>query len=137
MAALIGQAGQVRTRRTVAEMDELRVALVDIVRAGHPMTVRQVFYQMVVRNLIEKTEGSYNDVVVRLLVEHRRAGRIPWEWITGPRFPRYSRMYHDPTEGLRELGPRHRRYRWDTQPHYVSVWVGASAHRLLDGGPPQ
>jgi hypothetical protein len=45
------------------------------------MTVRQVFYQLVVRNAIEKTEKSYKGTVVRLLTEMRMSGDIPFEWI--------------------------------------------------------
>jgi hypothetical protein len=35
------------------------------------MTVRQVFYQLVVRNVIEKTEEQYQRTVIRLLTEMR------------------------------------------------------------------
>ena len=39
------------------------------------MTVRQVFYQLVSQNAIDKTKAEYNQVVVRLLTEMRRASR--------------------------------------------------------------
>jgi hypothetical protein len=52
------------------------------------MTVRQVFYQMVSRGLIEKTEREYEGTVVRLLAEmrmsqvpshtHWRHAPVPW-----------------------------------------------------------
>jgi len=38
-----------RTRATKAEVEARREALLDIIEAGRPMTVRQVFYQATVR----------------------------------------------------------------------------------------
>jgi hypothetical protein len=43
-----------RSRRTAAEIDEIKSAMVAVLRADHPMTVRKVFYQLVVRGAIEK-----------------------------------------------------------------------------------
>ena len=41
------------------------------------MTVRQVFYQLVVRNIIEKTEEQYQGTVIRLLTENADGGHNP------------------------------------------------------------
>jgi hypothetical protein len=45
------------------------------------MTVRQVFYQLVVRDVIEKTEKAYNGTVIRLLTDMRLNGELPLSWI--------------------------------------------------------
>jgi hypothetical protein len=45
------------------------------------MTVRQTFYQLVVRNIIEKTEKEYQGTVIRLLAEMRLSGELPLGWI--------------------------------------------------------
>jgi len=42
------------------------------------MTVRQVFYQLVVRDVIEKTEQAYKGTVIRLLTDMRMSGVIPF-----------------------------------------------------------
>ena len=52
-------------------MSVLRAAIYGIVKDDHPMTVRQVFYQLVVAGLIEKTENEYMTAVVRLLTDMR------------------------------------------------------------------
>jgi hypothetical protein len=62
-----------RSRRSKAEMEEIRSGLYDIVERGRPMTVRQVFYRAVSAGLIEKTETEYNQTVGRLLAEIRLA----------------------------------------------------------------
>jgi hypothetical protein len=41
-----------RTRSTKAEVEARRKALFDIIEAGRPMTVRQVFYQASVHGLL-------------------------------------------------------------------------------------
>jgi hypothetical protein len=71
-----------RGRRTKAAMADIRAVIKDVLRDDHPMTVRQVFYQLVVRETIEKSELVYKNTVVRLLSEMRLEGKIPWSWIT-------------------------------------------------------
>jgi hypothetical protein len=69
-----------RDRATRAEMVERQNALYNIVLEMQPMTVRQVFYQASVRGLVEKSEQGYGKVQ-RALVEMRRAGMLPFDWI--------------------------------------------------------
>ena len=45
------------------------------------MTIRQLFYRLVVLGAIPKTEAAYKTIVVRLLTEMRLSGAIPFEWI--------------------------------------------------------
>ena len=44
------------------------------------MTVRQVFYQATVRDIVEKTEGGYTKVQTDLTLM-RRAGELPYDWV--------------------------------------------------------
>jgi hypothetical protein len=76
--------GQQKTRRSKAEIDRLKSEIVNILDGDRPMTVRQVFYQLVVRGLIDKTEQEYMGVVVRLLTEMRISGDVPFSWWTQP-----------------------------------------------------
>jgi len=69
-----------RTRATKAEVEARREALLDIIEAGRPMTVRQVFYQATVRALVEKAESGYAKVQTDLTVM-RRAGELPYDWL--------------------------------------------------------
>src|SRR5262249_21662214 len=65
-----------RIRATKAEVAARREALLDIIEAGRPMTVRQVFYQATVRGLVEKAESGYGKVQTDLTVM-RRVGGCP------------------------------------------------------------
>ena len=68
-------------RRTHSEMQAIRDAIHGVLREIQPATVRQMFYQLVSRGVIAKTEGEYKQTVVRLLTAMRRAGEIPFGWI--------------------------------------------------------
>jgi hypothetical protein len=115
-------------RRTKAAMAELRDGLLEIVAADQPMTVRQVFYQAVVAGLIEKTEAEYNSTVVRLLLQMRRAGELPYSWIADN-----TRWMRKPTTytGLAAFIDRHQRtYRrdlWAEADTYVEIWLEKEA----------
>jgi hypothetical protein len=99
----------------------------EILAEGHPMTVRQVFYQLVSRLVIENTRIQYQ-AVSNALVDARREGAIPWEWIEDRlRRPRHVSMW----SGLREFAETCRRaYRlnvWTSQPRYLEVWLEKDA----------
>src|SRR5262245_47604446 len=70
-----------RSRATKLEVDRRRQALCNIVSTMKPMTVRQIFYQATVRGIVEKTEAGYTKVQTDLVLM-RRAGELPYSWIT-------------------------------------------------------
>jgi hypothetical protein len=93
-----------------------------------PMTVRQVFYRLVSAGLVNKTEGEYNQVVVRLLTKLRLDGSMPWSWITdGTRWMRKSTRYGSVEEALEETSRLYRRDYWRDLEHYVEVWLEKDA----------
>ena len=102
--------------------------ILEIVSADAPMTVRQVFYRMVSAGLIEKTESSYNKVVVRLLTRLRLEGVLPWSAITdGTRWMRKSVRYGSVEEALDATRRHYRRDYWRDLDEYVEVWLEKDA----------
>jgi hypothetical protein len=117
-----------RKRRTKAEMEKICCALYETLHAFHPMTVRQVFYQLVTQGVIAKTENEYNNTVSRLLVKMRRAGDIPFSWIAdNTRWMRKPRTYSSMEEALQSVASHYRRALWDNQDAYVEVWTEKDA----------
>ena len=53
----------------------------EILASHHPMTVRQVYYQLVSRRVIENNRGQYQ-AVSNALRDARKGDVIPWEWTT-------------------------------------------------------
>lgn len=97
-----------------------------------PMSLRQVYYQLVARQVIENRESSYKGLS-RKLVEARREGIIPWEWLEDR--TRHARggghFYSDPSQYLAVLkynaANGYARDVWDVQADYVEVWVEKDA----------
>src|SRR2546422_1268679 len=67
--------------RSRYEMRVLRQALYEEAKAAQPTTVRHLFYRLVARGVVAKTQAAYDGTVVKLYAEMRESGRIPWEWI--------------------------------------------------------
>jgi hypothetical protein len=117
-----------KKRRTRAEIDALTNAILELLDLNHPMTVRQVFYRLVARMLIAKTELEYNHAVVRLLTNMRLDGRVPFSWIADhTRWMRKPATYTSLEDGLQRLAHAYRRSVWDNQDEYVEVWCEKDA----------
>jgi hypothetical protein len=70
-----------RSRRTRAAVRSIRDAIREVPEQDHPQTVRQVFYALTVRGVIKKQEIEYHRTVIRLLVDMRERGEIPFDWL--------------------------------------------------------
>lgn len=115
-------------RRTKADMEEIREAIRRVLIDDHPMTVRQVFYQLTSLGVIAKTEGEYKSTVVRLLTEMRRARYVPFGWIAdNTRWMRKPNTYSSLEQALRITAQAYRRSVWDNQDVYVEVWLEKDA----------
>lgn len=98
-----------------------------VLQANHPMTVRQVYYQLVSRQVIENDRSQYQ-AVSNLLVDARRDGTIPWEWVEDRlRRPRAVPMWHGLEEFAETVRRAYHRNVWETQPDYLEVWLEKDA----------
>ena len=110
-------------RRSKADIDEIKSAIVEVLRADHPMTVRQVFYQLVVGDVIEKTEEQYQGTVIRLLTEMRMDGRVPFAWIVDEsRRRRENQTYDSIADAARDTARFYRRNALRACPDYLEIW---------------
>jgi len=113
---------QQRVRRIKAEIDRLWFAMAEELAEHHPQSVRHVYYRMVVRDLVAKTEAGY-DTVQTQLVKMRRCGLVPYDWITdGTRWARRVKTYGSPADAIAEVARYYRRNLWDQTPVYVEAW---------------
>jgi hypothetical protein len=101
---------------------ELIAEALAILELQHPMTLRQVFYQLVAKNLIENRKSEYASLSTAL-TKARRDGRVPWEYINDRTRPTYEpRMYRDLAQYSRAVAVSYRRNHWASQPNHVEVW---------------
>ena len=123
------QALQNRNRSTKAEMDLLRDRIVRIAGASHPLSVRNLFYQLLSDDgsgaTVEKSEAAYQKVG-RLKTLLCRDRSIPWHY-----FADSSRVSYD-NGGFDGLGDTtfvdrvanlYRRDVWETTGIYPQLWV--------------
>jgi hypothetical protein len=116
-----------RHRATKAEMEWRRAALYDIVAEMRPMTVRQVFYQATVRDIVAKTEAGYTKVQTDL-AQMRRAGDMPYDWITdNTRWQRKPITYRSIEQALAETARFYRKDLWADADCYVEIWLEKDA----------
>jgi hypothetical protein len=117
-----------RFRRTKAAVATIRDAIKDILENDHPQTVRQVFYALTVRGVIAKAEIEYQRTVVRLLVEMRESGAIPFEWLAdNTRWMRKPTTFVGLESCLNSTSKFYRRDLWAAMPVYVEVWCEKDA----------
>jgi hypothetical protein len=109
-------------------MDEIRAAITEILGEIQPATVRQVYYQLVGRGVIAKTEAEYKSTVVRLLTAMRRAKEIPFGWIAdNTRWMRKPPSFSSLGDMLVESQQLYRRATWDNQDANVEIWLEKDA----------
>jgi len=119
---------QKRFRRTKLEVTRIRDAIHDILENDNPQTVRQVFYALTVRGVIAKQEIEYQRTVVRLLVEMREAGQIPFSHIAdNTRWMRKPATFTGLESCLSNTSKFYRRDLWAAMPVYVEVWCEKDA----------
>ena len=112
-----------RHAKTIRLLDEAH----DILADHHPMTVRQVYYQLVSRQVIKNTRGQYQ-AVSNALVAARKAGEIPWAWMEDrTRRPRQVPMWDSPADFAETVEHAYRRDVWASQPRYLEVWLEKDA----------
>lgn len=116
-----------RVRATRDEVEQRRSALIGIVAAMRPMTVRQVFYQATVANLVEKTEAGYAKVQTDL-VTLRRNGELPYSWLAdNTRWQRKPQTYDSIEQALEETARFYRKSLWNDSDAYVEIWLEKDA----------
>jgi len=113
-------ARQAKTQRIIDEA-------YDILSSFHPMTVRQVYYQLVSRLVIENNRSRYQ-AVSDALVDARQENIIPWDWIEDRlRRPHIYGGYNNLAQFARIAQYQYQRDVWATQPLNLEIWLEKDA----------
>jgi hypothetical protein len=106
---------------------EIRAAVVGLTELYDLMTVRQIFYALTVRGVVEKTEAGYRQVQTQVL-RMRRDGLLPWSFIAdSTRRQRKPDSYDTVKDALAEVTNTYRRNLWRTQQVRIEVWLEKDA----------
>ena len=111
----------------IADLETCRKAILEITEEMKPMTVRQVFYQTVVRGLIHKTEHGY-DRVAADLGAMRRNGELPYEWIVdNTRFEIRPTTFDSPADALDSAAENYLKSLWTNAGSCAQIWLEKDA----------
>lgn len=129
MSPVYGTSAVKRRRRTNAELAEIDAAIYETAAAEEPVSVRGIFYRVMSRGLVPKSEKGYA-VVQRQTLKLRRSGGLPYDWITdGSRLRLKPRTWHSAEGALLITAANYRRALWADQPVHVEVWSEKDAIR--------
>jgi hypothetical protein len=116
-----------RHRVTKTGLVDRRAALLEIVRAAQPATVRQIFYLASVRGIVAKDTGGYSRVQIDL-VDMRRSGQLPYGWIVDhTRWQRKPVTFNSIDEALADTAATYRKALWRDAGLYLEIWLEKDA----------
>lgn len=93
----------------------------------NPMTLRQVYYQLVAQHVIDNKISEYKRLS-NALVKARQEGIIPWEYVEDRvRNPRVVSMWQGLPDFFKTVKNAYRKNIWDNQSLYIEVWLEKDA----------
>lgn len=96
-------------------------------KQGFDLTLRQLYYQFVSRNLLANTEKNYKRLGC-VIADARLAGLIDWDAITDrTRYVRDLSHWDSPQSIVETCSQQFRYAKWEDQPYYVEVWIEKDA----------
>lgn len=115
------------SKRNRATLDQAIEILEDFAAQGYDLTVRQLFYQLVSRDLIRNTQADYRRIV-DIVNDGRLCGLIDWNMIED-RTRNLKGLPHwsSPEEIMSQCAQDFMVDQWANQPNRVEVWIEKDA----------
>lgn len=114
----------------LARIQECDDILEDYQNQGYRLTLRQLYYQLVTKNVIENTERSYKNLGT-LVSDARLAGLLDWDAMEDRgRTADVPFSYDDTTQLINTFKSAARHFtlpQWRGQENYVELWVEKDA----------
>lgn len=108
----------------IAKANEI---IADYQRQGYQLTLRQLYYQFVSRDLIANKQSEY-DRLGGVINDARLAGLIDWEAIVDlTRELTRNSHWDSPRDIMRACAKQYQVDKWDSQPCHVEVWIEKDA----------
>ena len=103
-------------------------AIIDEYQAqGYSLSLRQVYYQLVSKNIIENSEKEYKNLG-NLINDGRLVGLIDWNAIEDrTRNLRKNSHWGSPADIIRAAAESYHINLWETQPYYLECWIEKDA----------
>lgn len=112
---------------TRAMIDGANKIISEYLAAGFKLTLRQLYYQFVSRDLLENTVKSYKNLG-SVVNDGRLAGLIDWDSIEDrTRHLSALSTWENPQSIIDACASQYRVDMWEAQPYYVEVWIEKEA----------
>jgi hypothetical protein len=112
---------------TLAVIEQADEILNDYASQGFVLSVRQLYYQFVARDLLANTQASYNRLA-RIVADAREGGLLDWAYIEDRgRNLESLATWKSPRSIVKGCVKQYRRDKWASQPQAVEVWVEKDA----------
>ena len=100
---------------------------IDYQNQGYDLTLRQLYYQFVARDLLPNTQKSY-DKLGQIINRARMSGLMDWDFLVDrTRNIRSLAHWDSPADIIAATASSYRLDHWTTQPTRVEVWVEKEA----------
>ncbi|WP_298737655.1 hypothetical protein [uncultured Chitinophaga sp.] len=108
-------------------IDHVNRIIAEYKQMGYSLTLRQVYYQLVSRDIIPNNERSYKNLGA-IISDARLAGKIDWEAIEDrTRNLKGNSHWREPGSIIRASAEQFQYDKWSDQDNYVEVWVEKDA----------
>jgi hypothetical protein len=114
-------------KKNLVQLKVINEIIEEYLKQGYKLTLRQLYYQLVSRNIIPNLQKEYAKLS-NLLVAGRMAGVVDWEAIEDRiRVPFLPYWVDDVAGALDDTISQYRLNRQDNQKAYIEVWVEKDA----------
>jgi hypothetical protein len=108
-------------------IDQANAEIASLHAQGYDLTLRQLYYQLVAKNVIPNTPTSY-DNLGNLVNDARLAGLISWHAIIDrTRNQKKNPHWENPKDFLEQVSPQFGIDKWEGQAYRPEVWVEKDA----------
>lgn len=115
------------SRSSLELIETCNTIIADYLAQGYRLTLRQLYYQLVSRNIVENTERSYKRVG-SIVNDARLSGMIDWLAIEDRgRSLRQLSHWSNPSDIIRSARHSYRLDKWENQTYRLEVWVEKAA----------
>jgi hypothetical protein len=112
---------------SLERISQCNIIIADYLGQGLRLTLRQLYYQLVTKNLITNEEKSYKKLS-SLVSDARLAGRMDWDAIEDRvRVARTQNEYRNLGDLVEAAIYSYRLHRWNGQEYYIELWVEKDA----------
>lgn len=114
-------------KKNIVRLSQINVIIEEYREQGYKLTLRQLYYQLVSRDIIPNNVREY-DKIGNILTKGRMAGIVDWDSIEDRvRTPRLPYQVEDQQDAMKDTVNHYRLDRQKNQVNYIELWVEKDA----------